>query len=311
MSENDVGYDSLDDAAVYHLKDGRILIQSVDFFTPIVDDPFLFGRIAAVNSLSDIYAMGGYPLFALNVVGFPSDELPMSVLADILKGAQSIAEEVRIPVLGGHTIKDKEPKFGWVVTGECGPGGIIRNSTAKPGDLLVLTKPLGSGIITTAIKKDLAEQSQIDTVVDVMSRLNNSAADAMLKTGVNACTDVTGYGFLGHLLEMCSGSQVSAEIKFANVPFLPGVSALAAKGIVPGGTKKNLKFVQPKVSFGPLITEQQQLMLADAQTSGGLLISVAEGRLERLLTELNNRHTLASSVVGKITKQNNKSITIV
>ncbi len=305
-----MGYDSLDDAAVYQLKDGRTLIESVDFFTPIVDDPFMFGSIAAVNALSDIYAMGGTPLFALNIAGFPSESLPLSVLADILKGAEAVAEEVGIPILGGHSVKDKEPKFGWVVTGEAGPGGIIRNSTAQPGDVLILTKPLGSGILTTAIKRELADDVMIDAVVHLMRTLNKNAAQAMLKIAVSACTDITGYGFLGHLAELCEASEVSAVIDYSQVPFMEGVFELAAREVVPGGSKKNLSFITPKVSFEADLAPFQKLMLADAQTSGGLLIAVAPGSLPALLEEIQKNGEYEPVVVGKLYRSAEKRIYI-
>ena len=249
LDNSQIGYESLDDAALYPLPDGRIIVQSVDFFTPIVDDPFTFGQIAATNSLSDIYAMGAKPLFALNIVGFPKEDLPLSVLTDILNGGLSVTEKVGIPILGGHTVKDKEPKYGLVVTGEAYQNTITRNNTAKPGDVLILTKPLGTGIITTAIKREIADFQIIRAVTDTMKSLNNTAADAMTEIGVSACTDVTGFGLLGHLLEMCEGSNVSAVIEFDQVDFLEGVFELAQKGVVPGGSKTNLKHVEPHTSF--------------------------------------------------------------
>ncbi len=299
VSDN-VGYDSLDDAAVYHLPDGKILIQSVDFFTPIVDDAYTFGQIAAVNSLSDIYAMGGRPMFALNVAGFPSDELPNDILADILKGAESVAGQVGIPVLGGHTVKDKEPKFGWVVTGDCPTGKLLRNSTAQPGDVLVLTKPLGIGIITTAIKKDLASDAQVDTAIQVMKTLNRAAAETLLPYDAHACTDITGFGLLGHLLEMCSASGVTARLNLETVPFISGVLDLVYKNIVPGGTRKNLKFVQPKVGFSDRISAEDRLMLSDAQTSGGLLISLPESDAAEYCNALAEHQPWQAAVIGKM-----------
>ena len=194
LTQGAVGFDSSDDAAIYTLDDGRTIIQSVDFFTPIVDDPFTFGQIAAANSLSDIYAMGGTPLFALNVAAFNSDELPLSVLTDILNGGIDIANEAGIPILGGHTIKDNEPKYGMVVTGEVQPDKLTRNDTAQVGDLLVLTKPLGTGIISTAIKRGIANENIMNSAIDTMRTLNKSAAESMAEVGVNACTDITGYG---------------------------------------------------------------------------------------------------------------------
>ena len=300
LAKGAVGFDSSDDSAVYTLDDGRIIIQSVDFFTPIVDDPFTFGQIAAANSLSDIYAMGGTPLFALNVAAFNSDELPLSVLTDILNGGVDIAKEAGIPILGGHTIKDKEPKYGMVVTGEVHPDKLTRNDTAKIGDLLVLTKPLGTGIISTAIKRHIANESIMKTAIDTMRTLNKSAAEAMAEVGANACTDITGYGLLGHLLEMCKGSNVSATIEFDAMPFMNGVFELAQDGVIPGGTKRNLEFVQDDISSAEHLAEFQLHMLADAQTSGGLLMSVPPEKAEALVNALKSNGTLASHIIGEI-----------
>lgn len=300
LAKGAVGFDSSDDSAVYTLDDGKIIIQSVDFFTPIVDDPFTFGQIAAANSLSDIYAMGGTPLFALNVAAFNSDELPLSVLTDILNGGVDIAKEAGIPILGGHTIKDKEPKYGMVVTGEVHPDKLTRNDTAKIGDLLVLTKPLGTGIISTAIKRHIANESIMKTAIDTMRTLNKSAAEAMAEVGANACTDITGYGLLGHLLEMCKGSNVSATIEFDAMPFMNGVFELAQDGVIPGGTKRNLEFVQDDISFAEHLAEFQLHMLADAQTSGGLLMSVPPEKAEALVNALKSNGTLASHIIGEI-----------
>ena len=300
LAQGAVGFDSSDDAAIYTLDDGRTIIQSVDFFTPIVDDPFTFGQIAAANSLSDIYAMGGTPLFALNVAAFNSDELPLSVLTDILNGGVDIAKEAGIPILGGHTIKDKEPKYGMVVTGEIHPDKLTRNDTAQVGDLLVLTKPLGTGIISTAIKRGVANENIMNTAIDTMRTLNKSAAEAMAEVGVNACTDITGYGLLGHLLEMCKGSNVSATIEFDSMPFIKGVFELAQEGVIPGGTKLNLEFVKDDINSAEHLAEFQLHMLADAQTSGGLLISVSTNKAEALVNALKSNGTLASHIIGEV-----------
>tara|TARA_B110000438_G_scaffold90309_1_gene89807 strand:+ start:1125 stop:2063 length:939 start_codon:yes stop_codon:yes gene_type:complete len=306
LAQGAVGFDSSDDAAIYTLDDGRTIIQSVDFFTPIVDDPFTFGQIAAANSLSDIYAMGGTPLFALNVTAFNSDELPLSVLTDILNGGVSIAKEAGIPILGGHTIKDKEPKYGMVVTGEVHPDKLTRNDTAQVGDLLVLTKPLGTGIISTAIKQGVANNNIMDIAIDTMRTLNKSAAEAMAEVSVNACTDITGYGLLGHLLEMCKGSNVSATIEFDSMPFMNGVFELAQKKIIPGGTKRNLEFVQDDINSAEHLAEFQLHMLADAQTSGGLLISVSPEKAKSLVNILKSKETLASHIIGEIQSTDRK-----
>ncbi len=297
---NVIGFDSSEDAAVYPMNDDQFLLQTVDFFTPIVDDPFTFGQIAAVNALSDIYAMGGKPLFALNVVGFPSDDLPISVLSDILLGGEDIASKAGISILGGHTIKDKEPKYGMVVTGIVNKENMTRNDSAKQDDLLVLTKPLGSGIITTAIKQNFADEQMIESVQDVMKTLNNTASEVMTDIGVNACTDITGYGLLGHLLEMCKSSQVTAEIGFSSIPFLEGVFEFAQKGIVPGGSKRNFEFVSPNIKFDNALADHQKLMLADAQTSGGLLISVSEDKCQLLIQELKKQNVTPVAIIGRI-----------
>ena len=276
----------MDDCCIYTLDNGKQIIQSVDFFTPIVDSPYDFGRIAASNSLSDIYAMGGIPLFALNILAFPSDKLPNHVMKDILKGGMDIADKAKIPILGGHSIKDKEPKYGLVVTGEGLNGKLIKNSTAKVGDQLILTKPLGSGIITTAIKKGKASESQLNEAVLVMSELNLKASKLMTDFKVNACTDVTGYGLLGHLSEMCTASKVSASINFDSIKFLNGAFEFSQKDIIPGGSKNNLNYIHEKIDFNENIADFQKLLLADAQTSGGLLISCPADRADEFLQVL-------------------------
>ncbi len=280
------GFENMDDCCIYTLNNGEKIIQSVDFFTPIVDNPYDFGRIAAANSLSDIYAMGGAPLFALNILAFPSDDLPNEVMADILRGGSDKAQEAGIPILGGHSIKDKEPKYGLVVTGKPLKNNLIKNSSAKEGDHLILTKPLGTGIITTALKKGLASDSQLEEVTKTMSELNAKASEIMVDFEVNACTDVTGYGLLGHLSEMCDGSNVTAHINFEKINFLGGVFEMAQKDIVPGGSKKNLDYISNKIDFNDNIAEFQKIMLADAQTSGGLLISCPDDRYEEFLKVL-------------------------
>ena len=264
---------------------GSTVLQTVDFFTPIVDDPYTFGKIAAANSLSDIYAMGGIPKFALNIVGFPTDDLSLDVLTEILKGGMDIAKKAGIPILGGHSIKDKEPKYGMVVTG-LSNGNPIKNSSAKKGDALMLTKPLGLGIISTAIKKGIASKQMINDAIDTMTTLNKTASEIMIDVGVNSCTDITGFGLLGHLLEMCKGSDVCAEIKFDAIKFIDGSVEAAESNIIPGGTKRNLSFIEKHIKFSDNINRTQQLLLADAQTSGGLLISVPNSKKEELKTKL-------------------------
>ncbi len=307
--EQSYGFESMDDCCIYTLNNGKKIIQSVDFFTPIVDNPYDFGRIAAANSLSDIYAMGGVPLFALNILAFPSDDLPNNVMEDILRGGIDTAKEAGIPILGGHSIKDKEPKYGLVVTGEPSKDGIIiKNSTAKAGDHLILTKPIGTGIITTAIKKEIASKEQLNQAVSIMTELNSKAANLMLDFKVSACTDVTGYGLLGHLSEMCLGSNVSASINFDNITFLSGVFEFAQKGIIPGGSKRNLEYINDKIQFHNNIADFQKLMLADAQTSGGLLISCPGDRAEEFLKVLS--WDMQAFRVGEIIEKNEKLISV-
>ncbi len=300
LPENTIGFESSEDCAVFPLDEDHFLLQSVDFFTPIVDDPYTFGQIAAANSLSDIYAMGGMPLHALNIAEFPSDDLPLEILTEIMQGGLEITKQANIPILGGHTIKDPVPKYGLVVTGRVKKENLTLNSTAKAGDVLILTKPLGSGIIATAIKKDKAPRSIMEEAVNVMTNLNSGGAKAMNAVGVNACTDITGYGLLGHLLEMCEGSKISATIECNEIPLMQGVFELAQKGFIPGGTKRNLDHVIPNVNFSKNISQEQKYLLADAQTSGGLLISVPKDKAEDLQNLLMENQCLSSSVIGQV-----------
>ena len=261
-----------DDAAVYALPSGQALVQTIDFFTPIVDDPYDWGRIAAANAFSDVYAMGGRPVLALNVVAWPVEDLPLEVLGRVLQGGSSMAAEAGVAVVGGHSITDPEPKYGMAVTGFVDGDRIVRNSTARPGAVLYLTKPLGLGIISTAIKRGLANEEQIRLAVETMTELNAAASEAMLAGGAQAATDVTGFGLLGHLHKMAATSGVSVEVDASAVDLLPGVLELAEEGVVPGGTGRNHEFVDPWVDWGDL-PRTEQLVLADAQTSGGLLVA--------------------------------------
>ena len=288
-----------DDAAVYQLTDDIAIVQTVDFFTPIVDDPYAFGAISAANSLSDIYAMGAKPLFALNIAGFPSNRLPLKVLEEILRGAQDKAAEAGISILGGHTVDDTEPKYGMAVTGIVHPDKILRNSTARVGDVLVLTKPLGMGIIATALKRGLADQATAQKAISIMSTLNKAAAEAMDTVSVHACTDVTGFGLLGHLHEMAAGSHVDVELDLTAIPILPEARALASADVIPGGTLNNLAYVQPYVTFADGMSRVDQVLLADAQTSGGLLISLAAEDVPQLLAGLDERG-VEGHLVGKV-----------
>ena len=271
-----VGFNSSDDAAVVRLDNGKLVVQTVDFFTPIVDDPYQFGQIAATNSLSDIYAMGAIPRFALNIVGFPINKLPTEVLSEILNGGNDKCNEAGIPIVGGHSIDDQEPKYGLVVTGEVEKTKLIRNSTAHENDAIVLTKPLGTGIISTAIKQDKASQSIIDQAINNMTYLIASSSSMMNEFNTHAATDISGFGLLGHLYEMCNGSNLSADISFEKIPFLEGVNNLAIEGFIPSGTKRNFEYVSNFVSFSSDLTNIQKMMVADAQTSGGLLLALPQ-----------------------------------
>jgi len=294
-----VGTDTSDDAAVYRIDDKTAVVQTVDFFTPIVDDPYQFGAIAAANSLSDIYAMGGRPLFALNIVGFPSNRLPMEVLEKILAGAQATAAEARISIIGGHTVDDTEPKYGLAVTGVIDPQKVITNRNAEEGDVLFLTKPVGTGILSTAMKQGLLEAGDTAMLVETMSALNRAAAEAMQAVGVHSCTDITGFGLLGHLMEMLDGSGKSAEISAGNVPLLRGALDLAVSGVIPGGTRDNFAYTSPHVQYDKTLSEVRRLLLNDAQTSGGLLIAVAADKEKELAGALSKRGVEAA-VIGRV-----------
>lgn len=305
-----VGTNTADDAAVYRLSDELALVQTVDFFTPVVDDPYDFGRIAATNALSDIYAMGGTPLIALNIVAFPVDILPLDDLAQILRGGADVARAAGMTIVGGHTIDDREPKYGLAVTGTVHPTAYVTNATARPGNALVLTKPLGTGIVATAIKRGLAEPEVVAAATRSMTTLNRDGAEAAVAAGADSMTDVTGFGLLGHLLEMCDGSGVTAEVWFDALPWLPGAVDLAGAGVVPGGTRRNLEYVAPRVMWADDLQEYEMLLTADAQTSGGMLIAIPEERLSTLLEELRSRDTLAAAVVGRMHERLEQAIIV-
>ena len=303
LPNNVIGYESSDDCSIYPIDNNNLLIQSLDFFTPIVDSPYDFGRIAAANSLSDIYAMGGKPIFALNITCFPTDDLPLEVLHEILRGGSDIAKQAGIPILGGHSIKDKEPKYGLVVSGIVNKKQIIRNNNAKINDNLILTKPIGTGIISTAIKRKIATSNDIKNIVNIMTDLNNKSSNAMNKVKVNACTDITGYGLLGHLKEMCESSKVQANINFEKIPLIDNTIDFSKNGIIPGGTKRNFEYVNDFISFNKNLPMFKKLIMSDAQTSGGLLISVSEKNTNYLIDELKKQKCLTTSVIGNISNK--------
>jgi selenide,water dikinase len=293
-----VGIAGADDGGVYRISDDVALVQTVDYFTPIVDEADDWGRIAAANALSDVYAMGGTPLTALQVVGWPRDTLPMDLLGDVLVGAAEVLADAGCTIVGGHSIDDPEPKFGLAVTGVVHPDEIITNAAAKPGDVLVLTKPLGSGIAATAIKRGRASPELRDEIVAIMTALNRGAASAMRRIGVEAATDVTGFGLLGHLGEMIRASETSASITWADVPVVGGVAELAADGVIPGGTERNLEAVSRFTEFGAL-DETERRVIADAQTSGGILAAVDRPLLAAFLQALDEEE-VTGVVVGTI-----------
>jgi selenide, water dikinase len=302
-----VGFETSDDAAVYRLDERTALLLTVDFFTPIVDDPYDFGRITAANALSDIYAMGGRPLTAMNMVAFPCSLGPQ-VVAEVLRGGGDVCREAGALVVGGHTIDDKEPKFGLSVLGIVEPDRVVRNVGAVPGDILVLTKPLGTGIIGTALKRGLEDEHTARAAIESMASLNRAACEAMQEVGVNAATDVTGFGIAGHLHEMLLGSGCSGEIEFDALPLLEGVEGYAAQGVVPGRTADVIayaaEFTEWRAHPAPLAPDAPAEHLApwrilcDPQTSGGLLMAVSADKADRLVDALESRGVLAA-VIGR------------
>lgn len=295
-----IGSATADDAAVYKLTDGLALVFTTDFFTPIVDRPYDFGAIAAANALSDIYAMGGTPLTALSIVGFPDALLPPEVLGEILHGAIDKAAEAGIAITGGHTIKSEEPIFGLAVVGTVSPDRVLSNDKAQPGDVLVLTKPLGLGIITTAAKNSNDHLGAIQTAIQVMTTLNHTSKEVIVECGANALTDVTGFGLLGHLRNIVAASKVQAHIYLENVPVLAAAREYVEAGIAPGGTHANHRFLSDWVRYDEDVTKQDQLLLCDAQTSGGLLASVPADKAEGLVSALHARNVSDAAIIGRI-----------
>lgn len=282
------------------LTPDRALLATVDFFTPIVDDPATWGAIAAANALSDVYAMGGRPLFCLNLVGWPRDRLPIELLGEVLAGAGEVMERAGCPMVGGHSVDDPEPKVGFAVIGEAHPDRLLTNAGARPGDRLVLTKPLGTGILTTAFKRDLLDEPGLASAVESMTTLNDVSARLALEHGAHAATDVTGFGLLGHLQNMLEASGVGAELQFAALPVFAGALELAAQGAVPGGTQRNLEAA--RVEWDPALTEPERVLCADAQTSGGLLIAVSPERADALIEALHAADIRAAQAIGRITR---------
>jgi selenium donor protein len=293
-----VGYGNSDDAGVYLLRDDLALVSTVDFFTPIVDDPFDFGRIAAANALSDVYAMGGRPISALNIVAFPED-LSLDILARILEGGAAVARSAGVAVIGGHTIKDAEPKYGMAVTGVVDPKRIVTNANARVGDAMVLTKPLGTGILATALKRGAISEQDLCEAVDWMTTLNDRASEAMLAAGAHAATDITGFGLLGHGGGMARASGVRLVIDAKAVPFMNRVLELIESGIVPGGTQHNAETHAAFTDFAPSVPNAMRIGLSDAQTSGGLLMSVPPESVDALGRDLQKADTCAA-IIGEV-----------
>jgi selenide, water dikinase len=304
-----VGLDTSDDAAVYRLRPDLAIVVTTDFFTPIVDDAYDWGRIAATNALSDVYAMGGTPLLCLNLVAWPREGLDLALLARVLDGGADVARSARALVVGGHSIDDAEPKYGMAVVGTVHPDDVTSNAGARPGDVLVLTKPIGLGVISTALKRDAAPDALIATAVAIMTTLNEGAAVAARAVGVRCATDVTGFGLLGHLRELVRASGVHAEVDAAAVPVIDGARDLVAAGMVAGGTQRNHAFVSDDVDWGTL-AQAEQLLLADAQTSGGLLLAVPAARADELVAACRAQGTLAAAVVGRVTDGPSGRITV-
>lgn len=294
-----VGFNTADDAGVFRINDRQALVQTVDFFPPIVDDPFDFGRIAAANALSDIYAMGGRPLTALNIVCFPSDDMPIEILSQVLRGGAEKIEEAGAVVVGGHSIKDKELKFGIAATGLIDPTRIITNSHAQVGDRLYLTKPLGTGLITTGIKRNAVGAELAAIVTAQMAQLNKKASELMLRFDAHAATDVTGYGLLGHALEIARASRVTIRIYSERLPLMPEALKLAEAGMIPGGAKANREFVQGHATIAETIDKNLVHVMFDPQTSGGLLISILEERAE-LFEQESEKQNVFAQLVGQV-----------
>ncbi|GAB4336744.1 MAG: selenide, water dikinase SelD [Calditrichia bacterium] len=294
-----VGMDTSDDAGVYKISDNLALVQTVDFFTPVVDDPYDFGQIAVANALSDIYAMGAKPLTALNIVGFPIGTLDKQILAEILKGGADKAAEAGVTIVGGHSVKDPEVKYGMAITGIMDPAKAVRNNTPREGDAIILTKPLGTGILTTALKKEKLPEKLLTAVTDCMKRLNKWAGEAMLKFEAHAATDVTGFGLAGHLFEMVNHTSLTARIYAGKLPLLPEAAEFSGAGFLPGGLKENRRFLSPHVNIADEISPALQNLLFDPQTSGGMLMAVPAERAAAALHFLREKGDRPAAIVGE------------
>jgi len=295
-----VGSDGKDDAGVYRVNDDLALVQTLDFITPVCDDPFTFGRIAGANSLSDVYAMGGKPVTAMNIISFPTQKFSLSIMQKILEGGLSVMREAGVQLLGGHSVEDNELKYGLSVTGYVHPLKVVRNNTIKSGDVLILTKPLGTGIISTALKADFADKSIIDEFLESMSTLNKTASEIMLKYNVSACTDITGFGLAGHLIEMTGDSAFTVNIDSKNLPLLDGALDNAAMGLIPGGLYRNRDYIGERCIIEDSVAQELADIIFDPQTSGGLIIAVPESEADLLLKEITDSGNRWARIIGKV-----------
>lgn len=302
-----VGYEKSDDAAVYKIDDNKAIIQTLDFFTPVVDDPFIFGQIAAANSLSDVYAMGGKPILAMNIVCFPNC-LDMTILGEILKGGQSKVEESGALLVGGHSVEDNEPKYGLSVTGIVHPSKVLKNSGSRPGDVIILTKPIGTGVLNTAIKGEIIEKKHYDEAIKTMSTLNKYAADVFEEFEINGATDITGFGLIGHIIEMAKGSETSIEVFSENIPIIDGAIEYASMGIIPAGMYNNRAYFEDDVQYKNSNFRDTAIcdLLYDPQTSGGLLISLPEEYSLNMVEALKKNGCLSYHIIGKVHSKKEK-----
>ena len=305
-----VGLERADDAAVYRITDDIAIVQTVDFFTPIVDDPYWFGQIAAANALSDVYAMGGVPKTAMNLIAFPLKKMDFSVLREILRGGLDKMKEADVVLVGGHSVEDNELKYGLSVTGFIHPDRVLTKKDMEPGDQLILTKSLGTGIINTAIKGGIASNETIENITRLMATLNRDAAEVMGHYPVHACTDITGFGLLGHICEMVVDTDVGIKLQASQIPYFPEAMEYAQMGLVPAGTYKNREFREAFVDFAPSVNRFMQDIFFDAQTSGGLLISVAREGASELLSELKRRGMASATVIGEVVSEPKEKILV-
>ncbi len=306
-----IGVDRADDAGVYRISDDLALIQTVDFFTPIVDDPYWFGQIAAANALSDVYAMGGTPKTAMNLVAFPAKTMDLNILRHIIQGGVDKLKEAEVVLIGGHSIEDKEIKYGLSVTGVVHPERVLAKKNLRPGDRLVLTKPLGTGIVNTAIKADMVSEHLLEKVTRLMAALNRDAARIMADFDISACTDVTGFGLLGHLAEMVNGSGCSARIVSGQVPVIPEAEDFATMGLIPAGAYKNRVFREQMITFAGKVPRTLQDLLFDPQTSGGLLMSVSDVQCKDLVSALKDEGITDAAPIGEIVDSQEERISVI